>query len=64
MSNNLNFIYRASNREKEHEAKLRKMQMEIKLLKRKTYADKVDDPYFAEGQGSVDEYAYQSADSQ
>lgn len=40
------------------------MQMEIKLLKRKTYADKVDDPYFAEGQGSVDEYAYQSADSQ
>jgi hypothetical protein len=40
------------------------MQMEIKLLKRKTYADKDDDPYFAEGQGSVDEYAYQSADSQ
>jgi hypothetical protein len=40
------------------------MQMEMKLLKRKTYADKEDDPYFAEGQGGVDVNEYQSADSQ
>lgn len=37
--------------------------MEIKLLKRKTY-EEVQDPYFAEGQGAVDDYQYRSGDSQ
>ena len=39
-------IIRASNREKEQETKMKKMQMEIKLLKRKTYSELDDDAYF------------------